>query len=155
MQQSNMIKLQSQTIMFFLRRALKGKTFTTVGSSLRPKRGLKKKVGARGERRQERQENECGDCTWSSSCTFNAHGHTQFTIVRWACTHSAWRKHVTERHQITSVAFFLEWKQWLERVLWQWLQRLDCADRGLHWKTRYRYSQTLTNLQNVYSGRYP
>lgn len=45
-----MIKLQSQTIMFFLRWALKGKTFTTVGSSLRPKRGLKKKVGVGGGR---------------------------------------------------------------------------------------------------------
>lgn len=56
-------------------------------------------------------ENERGDCTWSSSCTFNAHGHTQFTIVRWACSHSAWRKHVTERHQITSVAF-----PWVETV---------------------------------------
>lgn len=66
--------------MFFLRRALKGKAFTTVGSSLRPKQGLKKEVGMGGEARKT--ENERGDCTWSSSCTFNAHGHTQFTIVR-------------------------------------------------------------------------
>lgn len=133
--------------MFFLRRALKGKAFTTVGSSLRPKQGLKKKVGmGRQERQRMNAVTALGPLLAHSMRTGT---HSSPLSAEHAAT-------VLEGSMSLSVIksqvyLFLEWKQWLERVLWQWL---DCADRGLPLEDSIRYSQTLTNLQNIYSGRY-
>lgn len=122
--------------------------FTTVGSSLRPKRGLRKKK-KEGRKDTERNVVTALGPLLHIQCTQARTVHPLSTEHTSAALEGSVSLSVI-KSQVLLSSCMEKGIQWLERVPWQWLQRHDCALwGGSHRKTRRHITRSTIKLTNL------